>query len=116
MTERPSVRPASRRAWILPGTLIATAAILAATCVVGTLRRPAPPSFTPGGPPPREVGDSLVGPRLYTVDARDERRWRRFDFSRGAVVESAGPGSSGARGFTNAAGLTRGNFAPAPKS
>jgi hypothetical protein len=91
VTERPPVRPATRRAWILPGALIATAAILAATCVVGTLRRPAPPSFAPGGPPPREVGEALVGPRLFTVDARDERRWRRFDFSRGAVVDSAGP-------------------------
>jgi hypothetical protein len=91
MPDRPPVRPASRRAWLLPGTLIATAAILAATCVVGTLRRPPPPSFVPASQPPREVGDSLVGPTLYTVDARDQRRWRWFDFSRGAAVESAGP-------------------------
>jgi hypothetical protein len=85
------VRPANRRAWILPGVLLATVAILAATFVVGTLRRPEPPAFAPGGQPPREVGDSLVGPRLYTVDATDQRRWRWFDFSRGAVVESPGP-------------------------
>jgi hypothetical protein len=91
MSERPPVRPATKRAWILPGALVATVAILAATFVVGTLRRPEPVSFVPGGAPPREVGDTLVGPRLYTVDARDERRWRWFDFSRGAVVESPGP-------------------------
>lgn len=91
MTERPPVRPASRRAWILPGVLLATVAILAATFVVGTLRRPQPPSFVPGGKRPHEVGDSLVGSRLYTVDARDETSWRWFDFSRGAVVESPGP-------------------------
>ena len=91
MSERPPVRPASRRAWILPGVLLATVAILAATFVVGTLRRPELRSFVPGGAPPHEVGDSLVGPRLYTVDATDEGRWRWFDFSRGAVVESPGP-------------------------
>lgn len=92
MTERPPIRPASRRAWILPGVLLATVALLAATFVVGSLRRPQPPSFAPGGPPPREVGDSLVEPRVYTVDARDEREWRWFDFSRGAVVESPAGG------------------------
>ena len=88
MTDRPPIRPTSRRAWILPGVLLATVAFLAATFVVGSLRRPGPPAFAPGGPPPREVGDSLVGPRVYTVDARDEGEWRWFDFSRGAVVES----------------------------
>jgi hypothetical protein len=85
------VRPATRRAWILPGVLLATVAILAATFVVGSLRRPEPPSFVPGEPNPHPVGDSLVGPRLETVDATDERRWRWFDFSRDAVVESPGP-------------------------
>lgn len=91
MTERPPVRPRNRRAWILPGVLLATVALLAATFVVGTLRRPEPPTFAPESPPPAEAGDSLVGPRRYTVDARDERRWRWFDFSRGAVVESPDP-------------------------
>ena len=91
MPDRPPIRPTSRRAWIIPGVLLATVAFLAATFVVGSLRRPEPPSFTPGGPPPSEVGDSLVGPRVYTVDARDEQVWRWFDFSRGSVVESPGP-------------------------
>lgn len=90
MSDRPPIRPTSRRAWILPGVLLATVAFLAATFVVGSLRRPEPPSFTPGGPPPREVGDSLVEPRPYTVDARDEGVWRWFDFSRGAVVDAPG--------------------------
>jgi hypothetical protein len=89
--ERPPVRPTSRRAWLLPGSLLATVAFLVATCVVGTLRREAPPSFVPAQTPPLEVGDSLFGPRLVTVDATDPDRWRWFDFSRGAVVESPGP-------------------------
>lgn len=91
MSEKPPVRPASRRAWILPGVLLATVAILAATFVVGTLRRTEPPSFVPVESEPHEVGDSLVGPRLQTVDATDENAWRWFDFSRDAVVESPGP-------------------------
>jgi hypothetical protein len=65
--------------------------MLAATFVVGTLRKEAPPSYVPVATPPQEVGDSLVGPRLHTVDATDPERWRWFDFSRGAVVESPAP-------------------------
>lgn len=91
MTDRPPVRPRNRRAWIIPGVLLATVAVLAATFVVGTLRRPELPTFAPSGPPPAEAGEVLVGPRLYTVDAQDERLWRWFDFSRGAVVDGPGP-------------------------
>jgi hypothetical protein len=91
VNERPPVRPTSRRAWILPGVLLATVAMLAATFVVGTLRKEEPPSYVPVATPPHEVGDSLVGPRLHTVDATDPESWRWFDFSRGAVVESPGP-------------------------
>ena len=91
MSDRPPVRPSSRRAWILPGVLLATVALLVATCVVGTLRRPEPPSFAPESSPAEEVGNALVGPRLMTVDARDDRAWRRFDFSRGAVVDDPDP-------------------------
>lgn len=46
--------------------------------------------FAPSGPPPAEVGAALVGPRIQTIDARDERRWRWFDFSRGAEVVAPG--------------------------
>ncbi len=35
---------------------------------------------------PQEVGDNLVGPTLYTVEARDKELWMYFDFSQGSVV------------------------------
>ena len=38
-------------------------------------------------PRPREVGEQLVGPLLYTLSARAPESWTYFDFSRGAVVE-----------------------------
>lgn len=36
---------------------------------------------------PLEVGDRLVGPVMYTLDARALNHWTFFDFSRGSVVE-----------------------------
>jgi hypothetical protein len=39
---------------------------------------------TPFGPV--EVGDHLVGPTVYTVDARAKDLWMYFDFSQGSVV------------------------------
>jgi len=44
-------------------------------------------NFTVTPPHPVEVGDRLVGPVLYTLDARASERWAYFDFSRGSVVE-----------------------------
>src|ERR671925_1027166 len=50
---------------------------------------PGPPvgnfSITP--PKPVEVGDRLVGPMFYTLEARASEQWTFFDFSRGSVVE-----------------------------
>jgi heme-binding HmuY-like protein len=50
---------------------------------------PGPPvgrfSVTP--PHPLAVGDRLVGPVSYTLDARAAEQWTYFDFSRGSVVE-----------------------------
>jgi hypothetical protein len=34
-----------------------------------------------------DVGERLVGPILYTLDARASEQWTFFDFSRGSVVE-----------------------------
>lgn len=59
--------------------------------VSSTLRREAPPSYAPTPARPAEVGDALVGPTVYTVDARDPDAWRYFDLSRGSVVEDPGP-------------------------
>jgi heme-binding HmuY-like protein len=38
-------------------------------------------------PHPVEVGQRLVGPVVYTLDARASDQWTYFDFSRGSVVE-----------------------------
>jgi len=50
---------------------------------------PGPPlgNFTVTPPHPAEVGDRLVGPVLYTLEARAAEQWTFFDFSRGSVVE-----------------------------
>jgi hypothetical protein len=50
---------------------------------------PGPPvgNFTVTPPHPVEVADRLVGPVLYTLEARASERWTFFDFSRGSVVE-----------------------------
>jgi heme-binding HmuY-like protein len=43
--------------------------------------------FTVTPPNPSAVGDWLVGPVLYTLDARTPEQWTFIDFSRGSVVE-----------------------------
>jgi hypothetical protein len=50
---------------------------------------PGPPvgHFTVTAPNPVEVGDRLVGPVLYTLEARAAEEWTFFDLSRGSVVE-----------------------------
>jgi HmuY protein len=44
-------------------------------------------NFTVTLPSPAEVGDRLVGPVFYTLEARAPEQWTFFDFSRGSVVE-----------------------------
>ena len=59
-----------------------------------TWRRQADPSqstYKPTPTPPHEVGERLVGPTVYTVDARSHDIWMYFDFSRGAVVAVQNP-------------------------
>lgn len=79
-----------RRA-IVPGMLVAAMAFVAAAVVVGSLRRPEMPTWEPTRGPAVEVGDSVVGPVIHTVDASDAERWAWFDFSRAARVERPGP-------------------------
>jgi hypothetical protein len=55
------------------------------------LRREPPPSFTPTPASPVEVGDALVGPVVWTIDARSEAAWAYFDFSRGSTVPPGDP-------------------------
>jgi hypothetical protein len=44
-------------------------------------------NFTVTPSHPVEVGDRLIGPVLYTLEARASERWTFFDFSHGATVE-----------------------------
>lgn len=50
---------------------------------------PGPPvgNFTVTPPNPMDVGNRLVGPVLYTLEARAAEQWTYFDFSRGSAVE-----------------------------
>lgn len=78
------------KSWILPGLLVGAMALIAAALVVGSIRRPEPPTWAPTPADPVEVGETLIGPRVHTVDATASDRWRFFDFSRGSVVDRPG--------------------------
>src|SRR5207249_5994071 len=56
---------------------------------IGSLASPEFPPYAVTVPSPVAVGESLVGPATYTVDASATDRWRYFDFARNAVVDSA---------------------------
>ena len=64
--------------------------LLVASLVIGSFTTPEFPPYavTVPQPAPPPVGDSLVGPSTYTLDASAGEGWRRFDFARNAVVES----------------------------
>lgn len=64
--------------------------LLMASLVIGSLATPEFPPYAPTVPAPEAVGDSLVGPATYTLDASAGDRWRYFDFSRNAAVDSGG--------------------------
>ena len=65
-----------------------TFALLVAALLIGSFTQPEFPPYAPSEPHPAAVGDSLLGPAIYTVDAHDTERWRRFDFGRNAAVDS----------------------------
>ena len=67
-------------------------ALLITSLVIGSLTTPEFPPYTPTVPHPHPaaVGDSLVGPVTYTLDASSTERWRRFDFRRSGAVDSGG--------------------------
>jgi hypothetical protein len=60
--------------------------VLIVSMVASSLVRPQVETFTPSPPSPEEVGEGLVGPLEYTVDATSNGRWVYFDLSRGSVV------------------------------
>lgn len=47
--------------------------------------------YQPTPPQPQEVGARLVGPTVYTVDARSRDVWMYFDFARATVVAVQNP-------------------------
>ena len=72
---------------ILAATIVAAVAV---TLVALTLRPPDVPTYPLTPSTPRDLGPSLVGPVLYTVDARSAEAWRNFSFRLGAVVDGRG--------------------------
>jgi hypothetical protein len=88
-SQRPAV-PAgrSRHPWLRTG-LLALPFLGLAIFLCAPWLFPGPPvgNFVVTPPNPVEVGDRLVGPVLYTLDARASGQWTFFDFSRGSVVE-----------------------------
>lgn len=78
----------SRRPPILVLAMGGAFVLLIASLLIGSLTRPEFPPFSLTPPHPTPVGDSLVGPVTYTVDASATERWRTFDFGRNAAVDS----------------------------
>jgi hypothetical protein len=52
---------------------------------------PTASTYQPTPPQPQAVGARLVGPIVYTVDARSRDVWMYFDFARGSVVAVQDP-------------------------
>ena len=65
--------------------------VVAATFVTFTLRRPEPPTFAPSPREPTLAGARLVGPRTFTVDAREPTRWQFFSFAQGTILPNPAP-------------------------
>ena len=62
--------------------------LLVAALVIGSFTTPEFPPYAVTVPQPVPVGDSLVGPSTYTLDASAGETWRRFQFARNGVVDS----------------------------
>ena len=62
--------------------------LLVASLVIGSFTTPEFPPYALTVPAPAAVGASLVGPSTYTLDASAGDGWRRFAFTRNAVVDS----------------------------
>ena len=60
--------------------------LLAAALLIGSFTRPEFPPYQLTVPRPGAVGDTLVGPATYTLDASSTELWHRFAFTRNAVV------------------------------
>jgi len=78
----------SGRPPILVLVMAAAFGLLVAALLIGSLARPELPPFQLSVPRPVVVGDTLLGPATYTLDASSTEQWHRFDFGRNAVVDS----------------------------
>jgi hypothetical protein len=84
------VRSGAARPPVLVIVLGVAFLLLMASLVIGTVATPEFPPYPLSAAEPLAVGDSLVGPVTYTLDASMPDRWRRFDFSRNSAVDSGG--------------------------
>ena len=73
---------------ILVLVLAAAFVLLVAALLIGSLTKPEFPPYEISVPHPEAVGDTLVGPSTYTLDASSTDQWHRFAFTRNAVVDS----------------------------
>jgi hypothetical protein len=100
----------------MPAIIIGAVTVVAMVLVALTLRRPDVPTYAPTPLAPRDAGRALTEPMLYTIDARDPTRWRRFSFALGAAVDDRTPAwdlafkryeiiTNGGKGYAGQAGL-----------
>jgi hypothetical protein len=73
---------------ILVLVLAAAFVLLVAALLIGSLTKPEFPPYQLSVPHPVKVGDTLVGPSTYTLDAASTDQWQRFAFTRNAAVDS----------------------------
>jgi len=85
--------------WVLGASFV----LLMAAILIGALAKPEFPPYALSLARPAPVGDSLVGPATYTLDASDGDRWQTFDFARNALVAD-GPWDVAFRRFRLIAG------------
>ncbi len=86
------VRGSTRRLLYGIGVLLAACGCGTSDCADSLSQAdPFTSKHKPTPPQPQAVGERLVGPNVYTVDARSKDVWAYFDFSRGSVVAVQNP-------------------------
>jgi len=64
--------------------------LVVAALLIGSFSKPELPPYRLSLARPAGVGDSLIGPATYTIEASATNNWRTFDFARNAMVEPSG--------------------------
>jgi hypothetical protein len=83
---RPGDKAHDRFRWIMGSVAIIGVLVLVGCGTPAGRDDPAATTYEPTPPRIQDVGEQLVGPILYTIDARSPDVWMYFDFARGAVV------------------------------